>query len=115
MLPEGARTVDLDVGETVQVSFGEFSPGVGDDWGVVREEPEGVVDATMVAGSDVAGVDDADEAPGSSTPLALELTGEAAGTTTVHTLYCYRTAVEEDCDQGPGGPVEPRLITVTVR
>lgn len=127
LLPEGTDRVDLEVGETAQVSLGEGSQGVGDAWGLAEQNDDGVADtggiatAEVVLGDDVVGSsggDGGEEKPGASMTYAVELTGTAPGTTTVRVLYCTRTKTfTEECDQSNGTkepPVEPVEITVTV-
>lgn len=123
LLEEGTTEVELSVGEIVQVSLGSGSPGIGDDWGVISQTEDGVVDAEVVSGGSVidGGGDargDDGEAPGSETPFSVELEGVASGTSTVRVLYCTRSPIEEGCDQDKGtreAPVVPVEITVTVR
>ncbi|MGP9682432.1 hypothetical protein [Brachybacterium sp. AOP3-A1-3] len=125
LLAEGTDTVTIEVGETAQVALGEWSPGVGDDWGAVPVTDDsagehgavddGVVVADVVMNSEVFGVRERRDGPeaGGSFPYAVELTGVAPGTSTVRLVYCYRTAIAEDCDQGPRD-IDPIEITVTV-
>lgn len=117
LLAQGTAEVHLAVGETAQISLGEGSQGVGDDWGVVSQTDEAVAAAEVVMGEEVHGTAEAEDAPGASMPYAVELTGERAGTTTVRVLYCTRAAIAEDCDQSTGTldpPVDPVEITVVV-
>jgi len=118
LLEEGTTEVELSVGEIVQVSLGSGSPGIGDDWGVISQTEDGVVDAEVVSGDSVIDGDDDAAAPGSATPFSVELEGVASGTSTVRVLYCTRSQIEEECDQDTGtreAPVAPVEITVTVR
>ncbi|MDN5900372.1 MAG: hypothetical protein L0H74_09925 [Brachybacterium sp.] len=117
LLPQGTTEVRLAVGETAQVSLGEGSQGVGDDWGVVSETEEAVAEAGVVMDEEVFGTEDGQDAPGASMPYAVELTGQQPGTSTVRVLYCTRTEIAEDCDQSKGtldAPVAPVEITVVV-
>lgn len=117
LLPQGTTEVHLAVGETAQVSLGEGSQGVGDDWGVISQTDDAVAAAEVVMDEEVFGAEQGEDAPGASMPYAVELTGEQAGTTTVRVLYCTRTEIAEDCDQSKGtldAPVEPVEITVVV-
>ena len=91
---------------------------MGDDWGVISQSEDGVVSADVVLDEDVFGAGDGSDEPGSSMPYAVQLRGEAPGTSTVRVLYCTRTAIAEDCDQSQGTlepPVDPVEIAVTVR
>ncbi|GAB2542034.1 hypothetical protein [Brachybacterium huguangmaarense] len=122
LLEEGTTEVEIGAGETVQVSLGIGTQGVGDMWGVVSQTDEDVADAEVVLGAEVAGQPARNPLspgpPGSSSPFAVELTGKEPGTTTVRVLYCTRTAIAEGCDQSQGtleAPVDPVEITVTVR
>ncbi|MDN5822187.1 MAG: hypothetical protein L0H74_09800 [Brachybacterium sp.] len=114
--PEGTDEVTIGIGETTQVDLGTWSPGVGDDWGVPTQIEGGAVDAHVVMNSEVFGVRDRRDEPGTggSFPYAVELTGLEPGTSTVRIIYCYRTPIAEDCDQGPH-EIDPLEITVTVR
>lgn len=115
---QGTTEVELAVGETVQVSLGEGSQGVGDDWGVISQTDESVAEAEVVMDENVVGAEEGQDAPGVSMPYAVELTGLDSGTTTVRVLYCTRAEIAEDCDQSKGTldpPVDPVEITVTVR
>lgn len=125
LLAGGTDEVSIEVGETAQVDLGEWSPGVGDDWGAVPVAEgdtgengtvdDGVVVAGVVMNSEVFGVRDRRDGPeaGGSFPYAVELTGVAPGTSTVRLVYCYRTGIAEDCDQGPRD-IDPIELTVTV-
>ena len=135
LLAEGTETVSLEVGETAQVDLGEWSPGVGDDWGPVPSADgdaaaggtaegvaaedgtvdDGVATARVVTSSEVFGVRERhdDGSTGGSYPYAIELTGLAPGTSTVRVIYCYRTAITEGCDQG-ARDIDPIELTVTV-
>lgn len=121
LLPKGTTEVELAVGETVQVSLGQGSPGVGDTWGVVSQTDESTASADVEIGDAVFGTAPGTETPapvGGSRPYAVELTGVGPGTTTVRVLYCTRAAIAEGCDQSQGTldpPVDPVEITVTVR
>lgn len=115
---QGTTEVEIAVGETAQVSLGEGSQGVGDAWGVISQTEESVASADVVLDEDVYGTGVGEDAPGSSMPYAVELTGLDAGTTTVRVLYCTRAEIAEGCDQSKGTldpPVDPVEITVTVR
>lgn len=115
---QGTTEVEIGVGETTQVSLGDGSPGIGDDWGVISQTDDSVVDAEVVLGENVYGATGVEDAPGSSTPFAVELTGLASGSTQVRVLYCTRTEIADDCDQSIGTldpPVDPVEIVVTVR
>lgn len=117
LLPEGTTEVQLAVGETAQVSLGEGSQGVGDDWGVVSQTDDAVAEAEVVMDEEVSGTEEGEDAPGASMPYAVELTGREPGTTTVRVLYCTRAEIAEDCDQSKGtleAPVAPVEITVVV-
>lgn len=117
LLPQGTTEVQLAVGETAQVSLGEGSQGVGDDWGVVSQTDDAVAEAGVVMDEEVFGTEDGEDAPGASMPYAVELTGQEPGTTTVRVLYCTRTEIAEGCDQSKGtldAPVAPVEITVVV-
>ena len=117
LLAQGTTEVRLAVGETAQVSLGEGSQGVGDDWGVISKTDDAVAEAEVVMGEEVHGTDGDEGAPGASTVYAVELTGQDPGTTTVRVLYCTRTAIAEECDQSKGTlepPVDPVEITVVV-
>lgn len=115
LLPEGTDQVSLEVGETAQVDLGTWSPGVGDDWGVVPPEVDGAVEAQVVMNSEVFGVREGRDEPGTggSFPYSVELTGIEPGTSTVRVIFCYRSKIMEDCDQGPR-EIDPIEITVTV-
>lgn len=125
LLAEGTDEVSIEVGETAQVDLGEWSPGVGDAWGAVPVAEgdtgengivnNGVVVAGVVMNSEVFGVRERRDGPegGGSFPYAVELTGVAPGTSTVRIVYCYRTEITEDCDQGPRN-IDPIELTVTV-
>lgn len=125
LLAEGTDEVSIEVGETVQVDLGQWSPGVGDDWGAVPVTDDstgehgtvddGIVTAGVVMNSEVFGVRERRDGPeaGGSFPYAVELTGVAPGTSTVRLVYCYRTNIAEDCDQGPRD-IDPIELTVTV-
>ena len=117
LLDVGTTEVELEVGQTLQVDLGSWTPGVGDDWGVVSQTVPEVADAEVVMGSDVVGErrrrDDA--AGGGDARYAVEITGLAPGTTTVRTLHCWRDGIAEGCAQEPNSPVDPVEITVTVR
>lgn len=104
----------MAVGKTAQVDLGAVSPGVGDAWGVTAVSDPAIAEAEVVLADRVFGVDPTQQPPGSSVPGAVALTGLAPGTTTVHVVYCYRSAVAEGCDQGPN-PTAPIDIAVTVR
>ncbi|MGO2194419.1 hypothetical protein ACT3SQ_00555 [Brachybacterium sp. AOP42-C2-15] len=125
LLPEGTDEVSIEVGETAQVALGDWSPGVGDDWGAVpaaegvsRENgrvDDGVVMARVLMNSEVFGVPERRDTGGTGGefPYAVELTGLAPGTSTVRIVHCYRTEIAEDCDQGPRD-IDPIELTVTV-
>lgn len=117
LLDVGTTEVELEVGQSLQVDLGWWSPGVGDDWGVVSQTAPEIADAEVVMGSGVVGErrrrDDA--AGGGDAHYAVEITGLAPGTTTVRTLYCWRDGIEEGCEQAPNTPIDPVEITVTVR
>lgn len=118
LLEQGTAEVELAVGESAQVSLGEGSQGVGDDWGVVSQTDASVASAEVVMDEEVHGTAEGEQAPGATMPFAVELTGLAPGTTTVRVLYCTRTEIAEGCDQSHGTlepPVDPVEITVTVR
>ncbi|ATG50658.1 hypothetical protein CFK38_03330 [Brachybacterium vulturis] len=117
LLVQGTTEVQLAVGETAQVSLGEGSQGIGDDWGVISQTDATVAEASVVMDEEVFGTDEGQDAPGASMPYAVELTGRQPGTTTVRVLYCTRTEIAEDCDQSQGtldAPVAPVEITVVV-
>lgn len=117
LLTQGTAEVQLTVGETAQVSLGEGSQGVGDEWGVVSQTDDTVTTTTVVMDEDVFGAEEGEDAPGASMPYAVELTGQQPGTTTVRVLYCTRTEIAEGCDQSQGtleAPVAPVEITVVV-
>lgn len=117
LLEEGTTEVEVDTGETVQVSLGSGSQGIGDAWGVVSQTDDAVAEAQVVMDEEVLGAEGGEEAPGASMPYAVEITGLAAGTSTVRVLYCTRAEIAEDCDQSQGTlepPVAPVEITVTV-
>ncbi|WP_394213882.1 hypothetical protein [Brachybacterium vulturis] len=117
LLVQGTTEVQLAVGETAQVSLGEGSQGVGDDWGVISQTDATVAEASVVMDEEVFGTEDGQDAPGASMPYAVELTGQQPGTSTVRVLYCTRTEIAEDCDQSKGtldAPVAPVEITVVV-
>lgn len=117
LLVQGTTEVQLAVGETAQVSLGEGSQGVGDDWGVISQTDATVAEASVVMDEEVFGTDEGQDAPGTSMPYAVELTGQQPGTTTLRVLYCTRTEIAEDCDQSQGtldAPVAPVEITVVV-
>ncbi|HEX7349781.1 hypothetical protein [Brachybacterium sp.] len=116
-LPRGTEDVTIEAGETVQVDLGSWSPGVGDDWGVLPQAQEGTLEARVVMNSEVFGVRERRDRPeaGGELPYAVELTGLAPGTSTVRIQYCYRTAITEDCEQRPHEDrVAPLEIDVTV-
>lgn len=113
-LPLGTTDVELSVGETAQVALGEWSPGVGDGWGVVSQTDEAVLEAVDVfTGGRVFGETERDLGDGASLPHAVEVTGAARGVSTVRVIYCYRDTIVEGCDQGPRD-IEPIEITVAV-
>ena len=118
LLPEGTTEVAVPLDETVQIALPDGSPGVGDLWGVASIDDPTVVEADVVIGEDVMGVEDTDDEDGSTQPYAVELHGLADGETTVTVLYCTRVhEVSEDCDQSQGtldAPVEPVEIAVRV-
>lgn len=120
LLPEGTTEVELATDETVQVALPEGSLGVGDYWDVVSVEDDSVIEADVAIGEDVVGElpSDTDEETGGPQAFAVEVTGLAAGETTVRVLYCTRTrTVSEDCDQSQGTlepPVDPVEIRVKV-
>lgn len=112
LLPAGTEEVTIEVGETTQVDLGWWSPGVGDDWGVLPPGDDGTVGAQVVTGGSVFGERERrDDGTGGESPYAVELTGLAPGTSTVLVAYCYRTAITEGCDQGPN---EQDTIELTV-
>lgn len=115
LLAAGTDQVTLEVGGTAQVDLGTWSPGVGDDWGVVPTEGDDAVEAHVVTNSEVFGVRKARDEPGTggSSPYAVELTGIEPGTSTVRVIYCYRSTIVGGCDQGPH-EIDPIEITVTV-
>lgn len=118
LLPEGTATVELDVGETAQISLGRGTPGVGDDWGVISISDEKVADAGVVLGREVHTDDPGGDQPGAELPYAVQIDAKAPGTTRVRVLYCTRAKIAENCDQTQGTlkpPVAPREITVRVR
>ncbi|WP_193103787.1 hypothetical protein [Brachybacterium sp. FME24] len=125
LLAEGTDEASIEVGDTIQVDLGQWSPSVGDTWGAVPVAEgdaadhgavdDGTVRAHVVQGSEVFGVRERRDGPeaGGSSPHAVELTGVAPGTSTVRIVHCYRAKIAEDCDQGPRD-IEPIEITVTV-
>lgn len=117
LLEVGTTEVELEVGQTLQVDLGLWSPGVGDDWGVVSRTAPEVADAEVVMGSDVVGVRRRrpDAGAGGDARFAVEITGRSPGTTTIRSLLCWRATIEEGCEQQPGRPIDPVEITVTVR
>ncbi|MCS6711768.1 hypothetical protein JSY14_06930 [Brachybacterium sp. EF45031] len=117
LLTEGTTSVDVAPGETVQVSLGTGSQGIGDDWGDVSISDDAVATAEVVRGDRVATTSAGSDAPGGEIPFAVAIEGHAPGTTTVRVLYCTRTAIAEGCDQSKGtkeAPVAPAELTVTV-
>lgn len=121
VLARGTTQVNLARGATVQVSLGDYQPGVGDDWGVVNASPEGLVDADVIRGDAVAGQDaESPSAPpkvGGKTAFAVRITGVESGRASVTVVYCTRAAVEDGCDQTHGtldAPIEPVVLDVTV-
>lgn len=120
-LPLGTDTLTLAVGEGTQVALAAVRPGVGEAWGVVSADPPGVVTAQVVHGAAVIGqhAPDAGRPPrvGGPVATAVAVRALAPGTATVRVLFCFRSAIEEGCDQGQAyglDPVAPVLITVTV-
>ncbi|MGP9694155.1 hypothetical protein ACT3TZ_05995 [Brachybacterium sp. AOP25-B2-12] len=121
-LPLGTDALTLAVGEEVQVALTAVRPGVGEAWGVVSVDPPDVATAQVVHGAAVTGQDapEAGRRPlvGGPVATAVAVQALAPGTATVRILFCYRSAIEEGCDQGQAyglDPVDPVLITVTVR
>ena len=115
LLPEGTQQLEIEVGETAQIYWGGSSTSVGDNWGVLSVEPEGVAEAGFVSGDSVLGFEDwEDTSTGGDGPTALEVTGIAPGTATIRVQYCFREELAEDCDPGSkdGYPTD---VTVTVR
>lgn len=121
LLPEGTAEIEIDIGETVQVSLPDGSVGIGDHWGVLAVADPDVADADVAIGSAVFGAPP-NRTDGGTEPVqqfAIEVTGTSAGETTVTVLYCTRTReVSEDCDQSQGTlepPVDPVELIVSVR
>lgn len=103
------------MGETAQIYWGGSSASVGDIWGILSVDPEGIAEAAFVHDDSVLGFEDWENtSTGGNGPTALEITGVSPGTVTIRVQYCFRAELSEDCDQGvkQGYPTD---VTVTVR
>lgn len=118
-LPPQTIQIAVAVGESAQLGLGSLNPSVGDNWGVVSQQPSGLVEARTVTGDRVFGHTPSPSeasATGLSTVGAIQITGLKPGTTKLKVIYCYRSEVREGCDQGyaKGAEYQPKIITVTV-
>lgn len=111
--------IEVAVGQSAQLGLGEMNLSVGDGWGVVSQQPSGIVEAKTVTGEKVFGYTQPPEdvgKAGAPTVGAIQITGTRPGTTKLKVVYCFRDTIREGCNRGYSKADEnqPKTITVTV-